>query len=82
MKQLGIIFLVAGFCFAGVAVPSEVFGGPAEDVAFILGWSENVTRFVFGIASVISFLISGGIGKSLRLERKSDPPPQTRRQDG
>ena len=70
MKQLGIIFLVAGFCFAGVAVPSEVSGGPTEEVAFILGWSENVTRFVFGIASVISFLISGRIGKSLRLERK------------
>ena len=65
MKQLGIIFLVAGFCFGSVAL-----GGPTEDVAFILGWSENVTRFVFGIASVISFLISGGIGKSLRLERK------------
>jgi hypothetical protein len=69
MKQLGIIFLAAGFCFAIVAFyrlgmgPTYRLGmGPANDISILLGLSEIKTRFIFGIAAIISFLISGIIG--------------------
>ncbi len=69
MKRIGIIFLVAGFCFAFVAFyrlgmgPTYRLGmGPANDISILLVMSEIKTRFVFGIASIISFMISGVIG--------------------
>ena len=61
MKQLGIIFLAAGFCFAIVAF-YRLGMGPANDISILLGLSEIKTRFIFGIAAIISFLISGIIG--------------------
>tara|TARA_Y100001968_G_C18685778_1_gene404559 strand:+ start:133 stop:330 length:198 start_codon:yes stop_codon:yes gene_type:complete len=61
MKRIGIIFFVVGIFFASVAfLPLDII--PAYDISILLGMSEIKTRFAFGIASIISFIISGIIG--------------------